>query len=388
MVEARHAGQPEVQHHAIEGLRLQRRQGFLGAAHGIGHHVAVSDQLDDAPPLHLVVLDHQQPPDAALEELVNAAQRLVQCLAVGGLAQVGDGARVEAAALFVVRRDHVHGNVPGEGIVLQLVHQDPAVHVRQPQIQGDRVGPQDARHLQALAAGRGHDPAEAPLPRESEQGAAERLVVLDHEQHPVPGPDGVTVVRAAVRRRGGDLERLRGRGRLVAGGPLPALLQRPEGRVVARTRDKLERHEQGHDAPHPGLAVQVQLPAQQPGYLPADGEAEPRASVLAAGAAVRLLERFEDALLLVGGNADARVLHRKRDHGSGRVQGLVVDRPLGPGAEDPQGDKAFFRELERVREKVPQHLPQAHVVRANGGRQCRIELDGEPQPLLLGHVAE
>src|SRR5947207_1739878 len=50
-------------------------------------------------------------------------------------------------------------------------------------------------------------------------------------------------------------------------------------------------------APFAGGADDGDLSAEDPGDLAADREPEPRSAVPAAGAAVRLLERFEDDLL-------------------------------------------------------------------------------------------
>ena len=60
-------------------------------------------------------------------------------------------------------------------------------------------------------------------------------------------------------------------------------------------------------AAHAGRADQPDLAAEQPGDFAADRQAQARAAVLAARAAVGLLERLEDDLLLVRRNADAGV---------------------------------------------------------------------------------
>ena len=60
-------------------------------------------------------------------------------------------------------------------------------------------------------------------------------------------------------------------------------------------------------APLPGRAREPDLAAEQAGDLAADRQAEARAAVLPARAAVGLLEGLEDDLLLVSGNADAGV---------------------------------------------------------------------------------
>src|SRR6185436_189151 len=55
----------------------------------------------------------------------------------------------------------------------------------------------------------------------------------------------------------------------------------------------------------PRLAVEVELATEESCELPADRQAETGTAVLAARAAVGLLEGFEDDLLLLGRDADA-----------------------------------------------------------------------------------
>ena len=69
----------------------------------------------------------------------------------------------------------------------------------------------------------------------------------------------------------------------------------------------LERQVEREGAALAGRAAQLDLAAEQVGELAADGEAQAGAAVLAAGAGVRLLERLEDDLLLLGRDADAGV---------------------------------------------------------------------------------
>ena len=66
--------------------------------------------------------------------------------------------------------------------------------------------------------------------------------------------------------------------------------------------------------PLPGVALDVDLAAEQARDLAADREPEAGAAVLAAGGAVGLLERLEDELLLVLRDADAGVGDREGDH--------------------------------------------------------------------------
>ena len=65
--------------------------------------------------------------------------------------------------------------------------------------------------------------------------------------------------------------------------------------------------------PFARLRADLQLAAEQAGDLAADRQAEAGAAIFAAGGAVGLLERLEDQLLLVLGDADAGVGDRDRD---------------------------------------------------------------------------
>jgi hypothetical protein len=104
-------------------------------------------------------------------------------------------------------------------------------------------------------------------------------------------------------------------------------------------------------------------------------DAEACAAVLAAGAAVGLLEGLEDQVLLVRRNADSGVAH-----GEGHASRQV--RP------DSEADAAVDGELERVGEEVLQHLLEAAGVGAQGGRQRLVHGDGELQTPVLRHLAE
>ena len=97
--------------------------------------------------------------------------------------------------------------------------------------------------------------------------------------------------------------------------------------------------------PSPAALVEPDLAAEQPGDLAADGEAEARAAVLAARAAVGLLEGLEDDLLLVAGDADARVGDRERD-----------DRLRAGSSELVVGAPALADRLERGADTRPRSV--------------------------------
>src|SRR5207237_1470364 len=110
-------------------------------------------------------------------------------------------------------------------------------------------------------------------------------------------------------------------------------------------------HVQREGAARVWRALDADLAAQQLRDLAADREAESRAAELAARGSVGLLERLEDQLLLVPGNADAgvgdlechhflRVVERPRGEATGLLRPLHRER-----------DAALLRELERVRQQ-------------------------------------
>ena len=59
-LEAGHVGQAEVEHHAVEAPSASASSASAPVPTAVVFDVAVADQLDDALPLRLVVLDHQQ----------------------------------------------------------------------------------------------------------------------------------------------------------------------------------------------------------------------------------------------------------------------------------------------------------------------------------------
>src|SRR3989442_9980304 len=104
------------------------------------------------------------------------------------------------------------------------------------------------------------------------------------------------------------------------------------------------------------IARELELAAEEPRQLATDREPEPGAAVLAAGAAVGLLERLEDDSLLVGRDADAGIADREGH------RARVARR-------DAQAHGALLRELEGVGDEVLQDLLQARRIGADGGRQ-------------------
>ena len=107
-----------------------------------------------------------------------------------------------------------------------------------------------------------------------------------------------------------------------------------------------------------GRAAQMNFAAEQVGQFAADGEAQSRTTVFAAGAGICLLERLEDDLLLLQRNADAGIGHFECDHRRRLVEHRVLRAPAARTDEMLSRTPPCAGELERVRQQVLQHLLQ------------------------------
>ncbi len=129
-----------------------------------------------------------------------------------------------------------------------------------------------------------------------------------------------------------------------------------------------------------GRAVDADAAAHQPKQAPADGEPEPGAAELARGGAVGLGEVLEDALLRLGRDAGAGVLHADLHRGAG--VGFLTQR-------DAHQHLAAGGELDGVAEQVGHHLAQAEGVAAQRERRLRRhELHQQVQTLGLRRLRE
>ena len=166
-LEASHVGQPQVEHHAVEGLVEHRLQRLV--AGGDGHHldVFIAEQLDDGLPLDVVVLDDQQPLGARGGEVLDAVERRFQALGGGRLDEVGEGAVREAVLAFFFQGDDLHRDVPRGRVELELVEHRPAEHVGQEDIERDGRGVELPGEGEAQRAFRGDDALEALVARQA-----------------------------------------------------------------------------------------------------------------------------------------------------------------------------------------------------------------------------
>ena len=110
--------------------------------------------------------------------------------------------------------------------------------------------------------------------------------------------------------------------------------RRGRSRAADRGRRRthiVERQIQRESAAVALTALQANFAAEQIRQFAADRQAQARAAVLAACAGVRLLERLEDDLLLVGRDADAGVAHLEGDDGAARASRIgMIAGPAVP----------------------------------------------------------
>ena len=271
---------------------------------------------------------------------------------------------LQRALRLVGDGDHVDGDVARRGVVLEAVEHAPAVHVGQADVEGDRVRLHLAGEGEAVGTAGGDERLEPLVVGEVHQEAAEGRVVLDDQDHAVPRVDEGAIVAdlARPRRR---LDRRRPRGQLDARPRgLPLRLQALFAAQL-RARRLHARQARGHigegQIEREGAALaagahEPDLAAEQPGQLAADREPEPGASVLAAGSALRLLERLEDDGLLLALDADAGVGHGHAHHGPGGAQDGMIGAPARGRRAQLEGDRPLLGELERVGQEVLEDL--------------------------------
>ena len=150
---------------------------------------------------------------------------------------------------------------------------------------------------------------------------------------------------------------------------------------IAQRQIKLE------SAAHAGRAAQLDFAAQQVGKFAADGQAQARAAIFAAGAGVGLLEGLEDQFLFFRRNANAGVGHFEHRHAARLAQHRMGGIPAA-GDADRQAHLALGGKFERVGQQVFQHLLQPFGVGQDGAAQHGIDADGETEMPRFRLMAE
>ena len=113
-----------------------------------------------------------------------------------------------------------------------------------------------------------------------------------------------------------------------------------------------------------------------------------RCTIFAAGRAIRLLERFEDELLLVLGNSDTGVGNRNLDGLVGIAEHRMGRAPAAASTAYAKRDAALRGELEGVGQEVEDDLLKPFLVGPDVMRELGVELDVEVEALVGSELAE
>ncbi len=371
---AEHVRQLEVDDHAVVDVGAQQVQGRLGEADVGDLDVIVADQAGNAVALQVVVFHQQHTLDLLGQLGFQAREHVLELFTGGGLHRVTDGAHVHGGFDAVFHGNHMHRDMAGVGVFLEaLQHGQPGM-VGQAHVQQDRIGDVFLGEAVALVRAMGHQAVVAQLMSEVEEDTREVRLVF-HHQDAACGERGFVAVVGETRdpfgighrqRRNRDGLGCRGRHHLAR------LL---DGRRVFRAFYVLLRQHQGEGAALARLAGHADIAAEQGGQVAGDRQAEAGAAIAAVGGAVGLAEGFEDALLLVRGNPDARVTHGK---------GNALARRAGYR----QAHVALLGELDRVGQQILEDLLQALAVGKQHRRRIRLHLYLEAQLAVGGQRFE
>ena len=121
-------------------------------------------------------------------------------------------------------------------------------------------------------------------------------------------------------------------------------------------------------------ALDTNLSVHQRHEVRRNRESKPRAAVLSRRRSVRLLERFENRVLLVDRNADAGVSHLTAQFDAGLGAPLLFDF---------QHDLARWRELNRVADQIDEHLAEATRIADEAVGDAWRHPPEQLQPLLV-----
>ena len=148
----------------------------------------------------------------------------VSSCALRGLQRVADGAKLERLAAVIASGDHVHRNMPGARIALQLIEHAQPREVRQIDVEHDGARVKLLRGGQPVLRRVHHHALKAHLVRQVAQDLGEGHVVLDDQNEPFPRGEAVPVIGD-----GGRSERTRATRRRVRAPGGPTISRRCSG---------------------------------------------------------------------------------------------------------------------------------------------------------------
>ena len=141
-----------------------------------------------------------------------------------------------------------------------------------------------------------------------------------------------------------------------------------------------QRQRHAHGGAGAGRAVDHDAAAHHFGETAADGQAQAGAAIEPRGVHAGLLERLEQARLRLCCHADAGVLDRQAH----RLQ-VIAAAAAALNKAGAQLDHTILRELDRVADKIAQHLQQAQRVGQQRRADARVNRVPQDQAFGIGH---
>jgi hypothetical protein len=183
-LEAGHVGQPQVEHHAVEGSSSIASSASPPVPTAL---ISMSSWPSSSTMTAARSRCPRRPAAAwcAGGEVLDAVERRFQALGGRRLDEIGEGAVREAVLALLLQRDDLHRNVPRGGSSLSWFS------TVQPSMSGRKISSEMAAGgTAARGKGRwrpcGDDALEALVARQAQQDARVVRVVLDDEQHGSP----------------------------------------------------------------------------------------------------------------------------------------------------------------------------------------------------------
>ena len=283
----------------------------------------------------------------------------------GGLDCITDGAHVHGGFDAVFHGNHVHRDVARVGVFLEaLQHGQPGM-VGQAHVQQDGIGDVLLGKAVAFVGTVSDQAVVTQLVGEVEQDARKIRLVFHHQDAAGAERCFFAVVGKAWDQLGvghRQWRHLDGR-RCRRDHHLARWLDR---RRVLVAFDVLFGQHQRENTAFARFAGHADIAAQQGGQVTGDRQAQARTAVTAIGGAIGLAEGFEDAFLLIRGDTNAGIAHRKGD---------ALPRRAG----HRQADLALFSELDGVGQQVLEDLLQALAIGKQQGWRALLHVHLEAQ---------
>ena len=157
-------------------------QGVGAGADGDDLHVVVREQFDDTLALDVVVFDDEKPFRMRCDVGLDAIERMFQILRRRRFHQIRKRSMRQSVLALLFDGEHLHRNMAGCRIQLQIVENRPAEHIRQEHIERDGRRLILSRQAQRRLAAMRDDSLESFVAGHSEQNSRVVRIVIDDEQ--------------------------------------------------------------------------------------------------------------------------------------------------------------------------------------------------------------